>query len=54
MKEVDENEFEIDFDFEFDVAKFYDLTQVETYDEIIEAELWFELAQGHDPSRKID
>ncbi|XP_057528256.1 uncharacterized protein LOC130806996 isoform X3 [Amaranthus tricolor] len=41
---------EIDFDYEFDVAKFFDFTKIETSEEIMESELWFEFFQGHLPS----
>ena len=44
---------EIDFDYEFDVAKFFDFTKIETSEEIMESELWFEFFQGHLPSRKL-
>jgi len=50
---VFEESFEIDFDYEFDVAKFFDFTQLETPEEIAESELWFDLAQGHPPSPLI-
>lgn len=50
---VFEDSLEIDFDYEFDVAKFYDFTKIETPEEIVEYELWFELSGGHPPSRKI-
>lgn len=47
---VFEESLYIDFDYEFDVAKYFDFTQLETPEEIKEAELWFDLAQGHPPS----
>lgn len=50
---VFEESFEIDFDYEFDVAKFFDFSQLETPEEIADSELWFNVAEGHPPSRKI-
>ncbi|KMS98956.1 hypothetical protein BVRB_3g067560 [Beta vulgaris subsp. vulgaris] len=50
---VFEDSLEIDFDYEFDVAKFYDFTKIETPEEILEYELWFELSGGHPPSPLI-
>ncbi|XP_021730206.1 protein TPX2-like [Chenopodium quinoa] len=50
---VFEESFEIDFDYEFDVAKFFDFAQLETPEEIAESELWFDIAQGHPPSPLI-
>ncbi|CAO2838983.1 unnamed protein product [Amaranthus hypochondriacus] len=47
---VFEELLEIDFDYEFDVAKFFDFTKIETSEEIMESELWFEFFQGHLPS----
>ncbi|KAB1210809.1 Protein TPX2 [Morella rubra] len=41
---------EIDLDYEFDAARFYDFTRPETYLEAREAELWFESAPNHPPS----
>ena len=48
---VFEASLEIDFDYEFDVAKFYDFLRAETVEDIVEAERWFYVAQGHPPSR---
>uniref|UniRef100_A0A7C9DPZ4 TPX2 central domain-containing protein n=1 Tax=Opuntia streptacantha TaxID=393608 RepID=A0A7C9DPZ4_OPUST len=45
-----EDSVEIDLDFEFDVAKFFDLTRSETPEEIEVSEAWFECAKGHPPS----
>jgi len=47
-----EDSVEIDLDFEFDVAKFFDFTRSETPEEIEVSEAWFECAKGHPPSRK--
>ncbi|KNA11245.1 hypothetical protein SOVF_136960 isoform A [Spinacia oleracea] len=47
---VFEESFEIDFDYEFDVAKFFDFSQLETPEEIADSELWFNVAEGHPPS----
>lgn len=43
---------EIDFDYEFDAARFYDFTRPETDLESIKAERWFESAESYPPSRK--
>ncbi|PON59984.1 TPX [Trema orientale] len=43
---------EIDMDYEFDAARFYDFTRAETDSEAGEAERWFESARGYPPSRK--
>ncbi|KAL2920519.1 Protein TPX2 [Bienertia sinuspersici] len=50
---VFEESLEIDFDYEFDVAKYYDFTHLETPEEIAESERWFDLAAGHPPSPLI-
>ncbi|XP_074281920.1 uncharacterized protein LOC141606623 isoform X2 [Silene latifolia] len=47
---VFEESLEIDFDFEFDVEKFFDFTSTETIDEVMESERWFHLAPGYPPS----
>lgn len=47
---VFDDPLEIDFDYEFDVAKFFDLTRPETAEEIQEAEMWFQCSQGYPPS----
>ena len=43
---------EIDLDYEFDAARFYDFTRSETDSEDREAERWFESAGNYPPSRK--
>ncbi|KAJ8429369.1 hypothetical protein Cgig2_033201 [Carnegiea gigantea] len=45
-----EDSMEIDLDFEFDVAKFFDFTRSETPEDIDESEAWFQCAKGHPPS----
>lgn len=50
---VFEESLEIDFEYEFDAVKFYDFTKFETPEEISESEMWFDLAGGYPPSRKI-
>ena len=44
---------EIDLDYEFDAARFYDFSRTESDWEVNEAELWFESAKGYPPSRKF-
>ncbi|KAF5480304.1 hypothetical protein F2P56_001064 [Juglans regia] len=44
---------EIDLDYEFDAATFYDFTRAETDLEAIKAERWFESAQSYPPSPLI-
>lgn len=44
---------EIDIDYEFDAAMFFDLTREESHAEAREAERWFERAQSYPPSRKF-
>ncbi|KAK8538063.1 hypothetical protein V6N12_044202 [Hibiscus sabdariffa] len=41
---------EIDLDYEFDAARFFDFTRVESLAEAGEAELWFESAPTYPPS----
>lgn len=55
MEEVTDKPFvweEIDLDYEFDVAMYYDFTRPETEKEIKEAEDWFKFAGTYPPSRK--
>lgn len=55
MKEVYDKPFvweEIDLDYEFDVAMYYDFTRPETEKEIKEAEDWFKFAGTYPPSRQ--
>lgn len=42
----------VDFDYEFDAARFYDFTRSETDSEAREAERWFESSGNYPPSRK--
>ncbi|KAG7986672.1 hypothetical protein I3843_03G092600 [Carya illinoinensis] len=41
---------EIDLDYEFDAARFYDFTRAETDLEALKAERWFESAHSYPPS----
>lgn len=43
---------EIDLDYEFDAAQFFDFTRPESISEAQEAERWFESASSYPPSRK--
>lgn len=43
---------EIDLDYEFDAARFFDFTREESFPEAREAELWFESAPSYPPSRQ--
>ncbi|KAL9225253.1 hypothetical protein vseg_001201 [Gypsophila vaccaria] len=47
---VFEESFEIDFDYEFDVAMYFDFLTPETADEVQESEVWFYSSAGHPPS----
>ncbi|XP_074319618.1 uncharacterized protein LOC141656570 [Silene latifolia] len=47
---VFEESVDIDFDYEFDVAKYFDFLRPETVDDVEDSERWFNLAQGHPPS----
>nr|GMD57090.1 protein TPX2-like isoform X2 [Ipomoea batatas] len=44
---------EIDLDYEFDAARFFDFSRSETIFEIIEAELWFHASGNYPPSPLI-
>ncbi|KAM7504668.1 hypothetical protein LguiB_003572 [Lonicera macranthoides] len=44
---------EIDLDYEFDAAQFFDFTQPESFSEAQEAERWFESASSYPPSPLI-
>lgn len=46
--------FEIDLDYEFDASRFFDFTRPESPWEARAAELWFETAACHLPSRKLN
>lgn len=46
--------FEMDLDYEFDASRFFDFTRPESPWEARAAELWFETAACHLPSRKIN
>ena len=55
MEEVTDQPFdsdEIDFDYEFDAAMYYDFTRPETEMEMRGAEDWFKFAGTYPPSRK--
>lgn len=43
---------EVDIDYEFDAARFFDFSREETPVEARRAELWFESAKTYPPSRK--
>lgn len=43
--------YEVDFDYEFDASKCFDFSREETEMEARVAEMWFQTARGHDPSR---
>lgn len=43
---------EVDLDYEFDAASYFDFTREETPAEARQAELWFECAQSYPPSRE--
>lgn len=51
--EVDFVASEIDLDYEFDAARFFDFTRPESISETDEAEHWFESAGSYPPSRKL-
>ncbi|KAF5959901.1 hypothetical protein HYC85_001110 [Camellia sinensis] len=42
---------EVDFDYEFDAARFFDFTRLESYSEAQDAERWFQSAGTYPPSR---
>lgn len=43
---------EVDLDYEFDAARFFDFTREESLAEAREAEFWFESAPSYPPSRE--
>lgn len=43
--------YEVDLDYEFDAARFFDFRRDETPDEASQAELWFQTAISYPPSR---
>lgn len=43
---------EIDLDYEFDAARYFDFSRDESPAEARQAELWFESAKSYPPSRK--
>lgn len=54
--EIEDNEFvcdEIDFDYEFDAARFFDFTAPETTAQARQAETWFQTAGSYCPSRSF-
>ncbi|KAI3823665.1 hypothetical protein L1987_05105 [Smallanthus sonchifolius] len=44
---------EIDIDYEFEAARFFDFTRTESIDEAVEAEMWFDSVESYPPSRKL-
>lgn len=42
---------EIDLDYEFDAARFFDFSRDESLQETLEAELWFQSRGSYPPSR---
>lgn len=44
---------EIDLDYEFEAARFFDFTREESVDEAREAEMWFDYVESCPPSRKL-
>lgn len=42
---------EIDLDYEFDAARFFDFSRQESVDETLQAELWFQSRPSYPPSR---
>lgn len=44
---------EIDLDYEFEAARFFDFTREESTVEAREAEMWFESVESYPPSRKL-
>lgn len=51
--EVEFEDCEIDLDYEFDAARFFDFTREESISEAYEAERWFQSAGTYPPSRKF-
>jgi hypothetical protein len=43
---------EVDIDYEFEAAMYFDLSRAETQAEASEAELWFDSAKEYPPSRQ--
>lgn len=43
---------EIDPDYEFDAARYFDFCTAESFTESSRAEIWFESLRGYPPSRK--
>ena len=44
--------YEVDIEYEFDAARYFDFTREESFDEACQAELWFESAGSYPPSRE--
>ncbi|KAG7015631.1 Protein TPX2, partial [Cucurbita argyrosperma subsp. argyrosperma] len=42
--------YEVDIEYEFDAARYFDFTREESFDEAFQAELWFESAGSYPPS----
>lgn len=56
MMEIEHQVFvsdEIDLDYEFDAARFFDFTQQEPLAQARQAELWFQTAATYAPSRPL-
>ena len=45
--------YEVDLDYEFDAARFFDFSREETTAEARESEIWFESAKSYPPSREF-
>ena len=46
------HEIELDYEYEYDAAQYFDFTREETPAEAREAECWFESAKSYPPSRE--
>ena len=44
--------YEVDIEYEFDAARYFDFTREESFVEACEAELWFQSAESYPPSRE--
>lgn len=44
--------YEVDIEYEFDAARYFDFTREESFDEASQAELWFQSAGSYPPSRE--
>ncbi|XP_068635908.1 protein TPX2-like [Aristolochia californica] len=50
MEDFEEQHLETDFDYEFDAPRYFDFLLGETFEEVQEAELWFQTAGSYPPS----